>query len=134
MVVKSARGFTLIELMIVVAVVAILAAVAIPAYTQYVEQTRRADAHSALLSSAQTLERCFTRTNTYRVPPCPAVPTESPDGFYTITVAPRVTEPPGPDGTFLLTATRAGDACSPFTLDERGNRTSNEDGTRCRWD
>jgi type IV pilus assembly protein PilE len=72
MVMTSARGFTLIELMIVVAVVAILAAVAFPAYTQYVEQTRRADAQSALLNAAQNLERCFTRNNSYANCPDPA--------------------------------------------------------------
>jgi len=106
----------------VVAVVAILAAVAIPAYTQYVEQTRRADAQSALLNAAQNLERCFTRNNSYVN--CP-FPETSPDGFYTISITRDAT-------TFTLTATRAGDACSPFTIDERGNRTSA--GTRCRWD
>jgi len=125
MVMKLARGFTLIELMIVVAVVAILAAVAFPAYTQYVEQTRRADAQSALLNAAQNLERCFTRNNSYKTCPDPAGP--SPDGFYDLGSVLDVT-------TFTLTATRAGDACSPFTIDERGNRTSNSAGTRCRWD
>ena len=124
MVAKLARGFTLIELMIVVAVVAILAAVAIPAYNQYVEQTRRADAHSTLLNAAQNLERCFTRNNSYIG--C-SVPETSADGFYAIGVTRDAT-------TFTLTATRAGDACSPFTLDERGNRGSNPTGTRCRWD
>jgi type IV pilus assembly protein PilE len=126
MVMTSARGFTLIELMIVVAVVAILAAVAFPAYTQYVEQTRRADAQSALLNAAQNLERCFTRNNSYANCPDPAGP--SPDGFYTITSDLGAT-------TYTLTATAVrNDACSPFGIDERGNRTSNAAGTRCRWD
>lgn len=126
MVVNSPRGFTLIELMIVVAVVAVLAAVAIPAYTQYVEQTRRADAQSALLNAAQNLERCFTRNNSYENCPDPAGP--SPDGFYNITSDLGET-------TFTLTATAVrNDACSPFEIDERGNRTSNAAGTRCRWD
>jgi type IV pilus assembly protein PilE len=43
------KGFTLIELMIVVAVIAILAAIAYPSYQNYVRQARRADAHEALM-------------------------------------------------------------------------------------
>ena len=42
------RGFTLIELMIVVAIVAILAAIAYPAYTESVRKGRRAEARTAL--------------------------------------------------------------------------------------
>ena len=46
----SHRGFTLIELMIVVVVIAVLAAIAIPAYQSYVQQARRADAKAGLMS------------------------------------------------------------------------------------
>lgn len=45
---KRQSGFTLIELMIVVAVVAILAAIAYPAYLSYVQKARRSDAMDAL--------------------------------------------------------------------------------------
>lgn len=112
--------------MIVVAVVAILAAIAIPSYNRQVEQTRRADAKSGLLTAAQQLERCFTRNNSYEN--CTVEPT-SPDGFFDI-----AREAPPQAASFLLSATRAGDACSPFTLDHRGNRNSNDAGTRCDWD
>ncbi|AHE97288.1 pilus assembly protein [Thioalkalivibrio paradoxus ARh 1] len=46
---RTARGFTLIELMIVVVVVAILAAIAYPSYLDYIRKSKRADAHTALL-------------------------------------------------------------------------------------
>lgn len=59
------RGFTLIELMVVVVIIAILASVAYPSYTQFVRRSARAEAKSALLENAQFLERNFTTANTY---------------------------------------------------------------------
>ena len=56
----ASRGFTLIELMIVVAVVAILAAVAYPSYLTHVQKTRRATATGCLTELAQWMERNYT--------------------------------------------------------------------------
>ena len=126
------RGFTLIELMIVVVVVGILAAIAIPSYSNYVDRATRADAKSSLLAAAQLLERCYTLNNSYNG--C-TIPNESDDGFYSIAfTAPTST-------TYLLTATplgrqlaRDGTRCSSFTFDHRGQRdATGTEAARC-WD
>ena len=67
---KSAvhRGFTLIELMIVVAIVAILAAIAYPSYQEHVRKTRRAQAKTDMMETVQQLERRFSARNSYETP------------------------------------------------------------------
>ena len=59
------KGFTLIELMIVVAVVGILAAIAYPSYQEYVMRTRRAVAAGCLGQISQAMERTMTTDLTY---------------------------------------------------------------------
>jgi len=62
---RRARGFTLVELMVVVGVVAILAAVAYPNYTAQVRKSKRAQAKADLVEYAQLAERFHTVNNTY---------------------------------------------------------------------
>lgn len=62
----KSKGFTLIELMVVVAVVAILASIAIPSYRDQIRSGRRGDAQAALMGLAQAMERDFTLKGTYR--------------------------------------------------------------------
>lgn len=61
------KGFTLIELMVVVAIVAILASVAYPSYQDSVIKTKRAEARVALMQIMQQEERFYSQNNTYSV-------------------------------------------------------------------
>jgi prepilin-type N-terminal cleavage/methylation domain-containing protein len=70
------QGFTLIELMIVVAIVGILSAIAYPSYTEYMRRGHRADARAGLLQAQQWLERAATATGVY--PTRPRCPPRSP--------------------------------------------------------
>jgi type IV pilus assembly protein PilE len=62
---KRRGGFSLIELMIVMAILLVLAAVAYPAYAGYITKTRRIEGQIALIEAIQQQERFFTRNNTY---------------------------------------------------------------------
>ncbi|MEH1711241.1 type IV pilin protein [Acinetobacter pittii] len=62
---KKYEGFTLIELMIVVAIIAILAAIAYPSYTQYKIRANRADVQSEMMQTAQRLQSYYMINHNY---------------------------------------------------------------------
>lgn len=64
---RSVAGFTLIEVMIVVAIVAVLASIALPSYTSYIARARRADARNQLLQASQFMQRFYAANDQYLV-------------------------------------------------------------------
>lgn len=110
---STSRGFTLIELMIVVAIVAILAAVALPSYRDYILRGQLVDATSLLSSSRANMERYFQDNRTYAtvgsiVPPCSGT-----QGLFTLSC------PSAPTATaYTLQATGIGAvAAFAYTVD-----------------
>jgi type IV pilus assembly protein PilE len=69
----SSKGFTLIELMIVVVIIGILAAVAIPAYFNHVLRSRQSDAYHNLLDIKAAQEIYYSLENEYFIPTGPGV-------------------------------------------------------------
>lgn len=118
--IKLFRGFTLIELMIVVVIIAVLAAIAIPAYQGYTERARRADAKSALLSIQLAQEKYRANNPEYGSLADIGFSNTSPDGYYSISV----TTASGPPATYRATATpqgkQSGDSCGTFAVDQDG--------------
>ena len=122
-------GFSLIELMVVVAIVAILVAAAYPIYSDMVRRSNRSDARATLMQIAQNLERYFTENNTYAgatlhiAAATDVWPTAtSMEGRYTITfsVAPSAT-------VYTLQAAATGpqakdSKCATMTLSSQGVR------------
>lgn len=83
---KRQQGFTLIELMIVVAVMGILAAVALPSYTAYVIRGKVPDATSNLANKRVLMEQFFQDNRTYvGAPACAADTTTSTNFDFTCT-------------------------------------------------
>lgn len=124
---KSHSGFTLIELMIVVAIIGILAAIAYPNYTQYVIRSKRTDAQAIMMENAQFLERYFTTNGKYSLAVLPK--TQSPGSgtashnITAVLTATTYTIQAQPTGSFS-------DAeCGILTIDHTGIRTESGSGS-----
>lgn len=122
-------GFTLIELMVVVAIIAILAAIAVPAYSRYAFRARRADGQNLLLNIANAQERYYATFNKYGALAdigFTSTPVASEKGYYTASVAmtgPASSSSQGFTATATPVGAQATDACGPLSLDNTGVKT-----------
>lgn len=120
----SQKGFTLIELMIVVAVIGILASIAVPSYTDYVKRGKAAEATSTLADLRVKMEQYFQDNHTYVGGPC--APTAGTVKYfaYACTVATAT--------AYTIGATPVsgqGMTGFAFSIDQNNAKTSTFDGT-----
>jgi type IV pilus assembly protein PilE len=117
---KQPPGFTLLELVTVLAIVAVLLALAVPGYQRFAQRAERAEAVRTLLAAAACQERIRAQTGYYDTTRCL-------DGAASANYALRI-EPAdsGAAVTFTLIAEplrpRANDTCGSLSLDQAGTR------------
>ena len=129
------RGFTLIEMMIVVAVIGILSAIAFPSYASHIQKSRRVDAKNAVLDLAGREERYFSINNAYTndaaalgYSALPLAVNSSGSSFYSLNVT-ITTTPPGFVATATPTGAQTNDAtCYAFRANQLGMQSNLDSG------
>lgn len=128
------RGFTLIEVMIVVAIAGILVAIAFPSYREYVLRGNRAQGQTLLVEAAARQERFYAQNSAYVTDNANKANLRVNEGNYDDLYVLSVGTAAG-DGGYTLTATQQfGDVdCGNLTLDARGNKgnTGSKDEEEC---
>jgi type IV pilus assembly protein PilE len=124
------QGFTLIELMVVVAIIAILASIAYPAYKDYVVKTRRSAGTACLLEQAQFMERYYSTNMGYSGAALPSTAcTSDLSQHYAFAFS------AGPTATaFTVAATPQGaqaaqdSLCGTLSIDQKGTKSPTTTG------
>lgn len=118
------RGFTMVEIMIVLVSLAILASIAVPMYNEQVRKGRRADAMAAMNETAQALERFYTLNNTYTGYTMRPEEQQSPRQGSVVHY--RITLQVQDAGTaYTITASpEQTDRCGAMTINSQGQRTA----------
>lgn len=102
---SQVRGFTLIEIMIVIVIVGILAAFSFPSYVQHVIKSKRTDAHTALFTMAQQQEHYFAQNMVY-----------APDFQTLYNAGAAVANMPSSEDEYTITLAACADPCRTYTL------------------
>jgi type IV pilus assembly protein PilE len=129
---KSHSGFTLIELMVVVAIIGILASIAYPNYMEYVRRAKRADAQAIMMENAQFLERYFTTNGKYSLAPLPKQ--YSPENATAATADYTMTTPTLTATAYVIRATPNGTTftdplCGTLEVSQTGAKTESGTGS-----
>ncbi len=131
-----AAAFSLVELMIVIVIIGILSSIAIPKYQEHVRTAHRAEAQSALLQMAATLEKYRAGHSNYNMPigsgddawfPNQA-PLESPTKFYTLSLTIDTTNNDAYSISATPIASTAMNNDYTYALDQTGLRKRTQNG------